>query len=47
VNDELCIELGWLPSGVAVRDSKYPDAGHLSLTGRQFAQLTAQIKALG
>jgi hypothetical protein len=47
VNDELCIELGRLPSGVAVRDSKNPDAGHLALSGRRFAQLTVQIKALG
>lgn len=44
VNDDACIELASLPSVVAVRDSKNPHLGHLSLSGRQFAGLVDRIK---
>jgi hypothetical protein len=44
VNDEDCVELGRLSSGVGVRDSKDPDAGHLTLSVAQFASLLEQIK---
>jgi hypothetical protein len=47
VNDNACVELARLSGVVGVRDSKNPEAGPLSLSCRQFAQLTAQIKALG
>jgi hypothetical protein len=47
VNDSACVELARLPGAVGVRDSKNPDTGYLSLSGRQFAQMTVRIKALG
>ncbi|MEU9871677.1 DUF397 domain-containing protein [Actinomadura sp. NPDC048021] len=39
-----CVELAALPHAVAVRDSKAPDAGHLTLTRRAFADLLARAK---
>ncbi|GAA4377061.1 DUF397 domain-containing protein [Actinomadura verrucosospora] len=39
-----CVELAALPYAVAVRDSKAPDAGHLALTPRAFADLLARAK---
>jgi hypothetical protein len=47
VDDNLCVELASLPSVVAVRDSKNPHLGHLSLSGRQFAGLVDRIKRHG
>ncbi|MEV4002880.1 DUF397 domain-containing protein [Actinomadura sp. NPDC049753] len=46
VNDEHCVELGNLAPGteIGVRDSKDLDAGHLTLTRTQFADLIEQIK---
>ncbi|MEV0660845.1 DUF397 domain-containing protein [Actinomadura luteofluorescens] len=46
VNDEHCVELGRLApgAGIGVRDSKTPDAGHLTLSPTQFARLIEQIK---
>ncbi|MGC4952180.1 DUF397 domain-containing protein [Actinomadura citrea] len=46
VNDEHCVELGRLApgTGIGVRDSKAPDAGHLTLSPTQFASLINQIK---
>ncbi|MFB4318415.1 DUF397 domain-containing protein [Actinomadura sp. 21ATH] len=43
-NDEHCVEVGRLAQGMGVRDSKSPEAGHLSLTSDQFAELVAGIK---
>ncbi|RKS77111.1 uncharacterized protein DUF397 [Actinomadura pelletieri DSM 43383] len=45
-NDDVCVEVGRLTSGasVGVRDSKNPEAGHLTLTVVQFAALVEQIK---
>ncbi|WP_106400138.1 DUF397 domain-containing protein [Actinocorallia populi] len=45
VQDETCVELARFPSGVGVRDSKNPDAGHLTLTSAQFALLNRRLKA--
>jgi hypothetical protein len=39
-----CVELASLVSVVGVRDSKAPDAGHLSLTREGFADLVAQVR---
>jgi hypothetical protein len=39
-----CIELAPLPDGVAIRDSKAPDAGHLVLSDRLFADLLGRVK---
>ncbi|MEV4007249.1 DUF397 domain-containing protein [Actinomadura sp. NPDC049753] len=39
-----CVELAALPHAVGVRDSKAPDAGHLSLTRRAFADLLDRAK---
>ena len=44
VDDNLCVELASLPSTVAVRDSKNPHLGHLTLSGRQFAGLVGHLK---
>ncbi|MEW2357390.1 DUF397 domain-containing protein [Spirillospora sp. NPDC029432] len=44
VDDKACVELGRLASGVAVRDSKNPGGGHLTLPPEQFASLVNQIK---
>ncbi|MEV0660843.1 DUF397 domain-containing protein [Actinomadura luteofluorescens] len=45
-NDDVCVELGRLASGagIGVRDSKTPNAGHLTLSPTQFAHLINQIK---
>jgi xanthine/CO dehydrogenase XdhC/CoxF family maturation factor len=39
-----CVELAAFPHAVAVRDSKAPDAGHLTLTPRTFADLLSRVK---
>lgn len=39
-----CVELAALPQAIAIRDSKAPDTGHLTLTRRTFANLLTQIK---
>jgi hypothetical protein len=44
VNDEDCVELGRLSSGIGVRDSKDSDGGHLTLSVAEFAGLIEQIK---
>ncbi|WP_030171401.1 DUF397 domain-containing protein [Spirillospora albida] len=47
VSDEHCVEIGRLSlvaGGVAVRDSKDPDGGHLTLTVSQFGALLDEIK---
>ncbi|MFB4303280.1 DUF397 domain-containing protein [Actinomadura sp. NTSP31] len=43
-NDNQCVELGRLVSGIGVRDSKDPDGGHLTLTGAQLNDLIGRIK---
>ncbi|MDD6792840.1 uncharacterized protein DUF397 [Actinomadura hallensis] len=44
-NDNQCVELGRLAPGtrIAVRDSKNPDGGHLTLTTAEFTDLIEQI----
>ncbi|WP_460305881.1 DUF397 domain-containing protein [Actinocorallia aurea] len=44
VDDDLCVELASIPSAVAVRDSKNPGLGHLTLSSRRFARLLSGIK---
>ncbi|ROO87351.1 uncharacterized protein DUF397 [Actinocorallia herbida] len=44
-NDEICVELARVSSGIGVRDSKNPEAGPLTLTARQFASLTARVRS--
>jgi hypothetical protein len=39
-----CVELAQLPGVVGLRDSKAPDAGHLSLPVESFADLIARVK---
>ncbi|KAB2339176.1 DUF397 domain-containing protein [Actinomadura rudentiformis] len=39
-----CVELARLASAVVVRDSKAPEAGHLSLPADTFADLIARVK---
>ncbi|GAA4227503.1 DUF397 domain-containing protein [Actinomadura meridiana] len=43
-NDEHCVELGRLTSGLGVRDSKAPNSGYLTLTSTQFTELVEEIK---
>jgi uncharacterized protein DUF397 len=40
-----CVEVARLSEAIGVRDSKNPAGGNLSLTGPQFADLLAEIKA--
>jgi Domain of unknown function (DUF397) len=47
VQDEGCVELTRFPSAVGVRDSKNPEAGHLTLTRGQFVSLSRRLKARG
>ncbi|MFC0040446.1 DUF397 domain-containing protein [Actinomadura rayongensis] len=42
--DRNCVELARFPRVVGLRDSKAPDAGHLSLTPEAFAALVARVK---
>ncbi|MFA1539621.1 DUF397 domain-containing protein [Actinomadura monticuli] len=44
-NDEMCVEVAGLISGVGIRDSKDPDGGRLDVTGDQFGRLLHRIKA--
>ncbi|ROO87126.1 uncharacterized protein DUF397 [Actinocorallia herbida] len=44
VDDDLCVELAPFPSAVAVRDSKNPHLGHLTLSPRHFTHLLTGIK---
>ncbi|QXJ22687.1 DUF397 domain-containing protein [Actinomadura graeca] len=39
-----CVELAALPHAVAIRDSKAPDGGRLTLTRSTFATLLTQVK---
>ncbi|WP_067489430.1 DUF397 domain-containing protein [Actinomadura hibisca] len=41
---ENCVELARLSDLVGVRDSKAPEAGHLSLSAESFAELVARVK---
>jgi hypothetical protein len=40
-----CVELAALEEGVGVRDSKDPDAGHVTVDRSSFAALLARAKA--
>lgn len=39
-----CVELASLPHAIAIRDSKAPDIGHLSLTPEALADLLTRVK---
>ncbi|WP_329519111.1 DUF397 domain-containing protein [Spirillospora sp. NBC_01491] len=39
-----CVEVAQLATRVALRDSKAPDAGHLTLTPGTFTELLARMK---
>ena len=43
-NDELCVEVAHAPIGVAVRDSKDPEHGHLILSTEAFGARLAYVK---
>lgn len=45
INDEACVEVAGVIDGVAIRDSKDPDGGRLTVSGDQFGHLLQQIKA--
>ncbi|QBI56212.1 DUF397 domain-containing protein [Streptomonospora litoralis] len=40
-----CVEYAHLPSSVAVRDSKHPQAGHLSFSGDEWSAFLTAVKA--
>jgi hypothetical protein len=44
VDDEACVEVAKLTNGIGVRDSKNPDAGHLTLITPDFTRLVRRIK---
>ncbi|TDB78716.1 DUF397 domain-containing protein [Actinomadura sp. KC216] len=39
-----CVELAALPHAIAIRDSRTPEAGYLTLTPEAFATLLTQAK---
>ncbi|WP_067793428.1 DUF397 domain-containing protein [Actinomadura formosensis] len=39
-----CVELAVLPHAIAIRDSKDPDSGHLTLTPHAFTALIHRAK---
>lgn len=39
-----CVELAQLPGTIAIRDSKAPGSGHLTLTPHAFADLLTHLK---
>ncbi|WP_116243789.1 DUF397 domain-containing protein [Nocardiopsis sp. FIRDI 009] len=39
-----CVEVADLPSGAAVRDSKYPGAGHLEVPAAEWGALLASVR---
>ncbi|XRQ09066.1 DUF397 domain-containing protein [Actinomadura welshii] len=41
---EECVEVAALAEGRGIRDSKAPDAGHLTLSGESFARLVTRVK---
>jgi Domain of unknown function (DUF397) len=43
--ERACVELARLTGTVAVRDSKHPEDGHLSLDGHSFGRLVDRIKS--
>ncbi|RAY15870.1 DUF397 domain-containing protein [Actinomadura craniellae] len=40
-----CIEIADLDGGIGLRDSKNPDAGHLTLSSDSFATLLSRLKS--
>lgn len=42
-----CVELAAIPHAIAIRDSKAPDAGHLTLTQATFMALVTALKQDG
>ncbi|WP_024934740.1 MULTISPECIES: DUF397 domain-containing protein [Actinomadura] len=43
-NDEMCVEVAELASGIGIRDSRNPHAGLLDVSSAEFAVLVRQIK---
>lgn len=39
-----CVEIAALADRIGIRDSKAPEAGHLSLSAESFAGLLARVK---
>ncbi|TDD36878.1 DUF397 domain-containing protein [Actinomadura sp. KC06] len=39
-----CVEVALTDAVIGLRDSKNPEAGHLSMSGAAFAELVAQAK---
>ncbi|QFG21490.1 DUF397 domain-containing protein [Actinomadura sp. WMMB 499] len=44
VSDKACVELGRLASGIGVRDSKDPGAGHIKVGRSALAAIFAEIR---
>lgn len=40
-----CVEIAAFTNAIGIRDSKLPDAGHLSLSSAQFAALVRRLKS--
>ena len=45
INGAQCVELAEAGSSVRLRDSKHPDAGHLTFTRAELAALVAAARA--
>ncbi|MEW2353755.1 DUF397 domain-containing protein [Spirillospora sp. NPDC029432] len=43
-DESACVELAALGSGIGIRDSKDPGAGHLTLSSASFARLVQYVK---
>ncbi|MFD0856840.1 DUF397 domain-containing protein [Actinomadura adrarensis] len=43
-NDATCVEVAGLPDAVGIRDSKAPDAAHLTVSATEFGTLLDKIK---
>lgn len=39
-----CVEIADLVGTIGIRDSKAPDAGHLRISAKSFADLVARVK---
>ncbi|MEU8342974.1 DUF397 domain-containing protein [Spirillospora sp. NPDC048832] len=43
-NDEMCVEVAELASGIGIRDSRNPRGGLLDMSRAEFAVLVGQVK---
>ncbi|WP_433462473.1 DUF397 domain-containing protein [Spirillospora sp. CA-128828] len=44
INDEACVEVAGLRTGIGIRDSKDPDGDRLAVSGEGFSELVRRIR---